>query len=254
MNAGAVLWRARRLVDPSMRPLRTPGLFVLGMHRSGTSCLTGLLHHAGLATGWRGRPHPHNQRGIYEQPDVGRANRDILRRFGGSWRTPPPHIPHGQVDPRVIRRALEPFRHESRWAVKDPRLVLTLEAWLPHVRNFKLVGSFRHPVAVARSLHARNEISLEEGQEIWIHYNRQLVRLHRRFEFPLIHFGGEARDYLASIQTLFERLSLRFDPEVASFYEPDLVNQAARGGDLIPEAESLYAYLLKHRLQPDRHT
>ncbi len=38
---------------------------------------------------------------------------------------------------------------------------------------------------------------------------------------------------------------------MASFYEPDLVSQAAAGEGPIPEAESLYAYLLEHRIQPD---
>ena len=75
--------------------------------------------------------------------------------------------------------------------------------------------------------------------------------LHRRFGFPLVHFGSEAEDYLASVRILFERLSLRFEPAVASFYEPDLVSQAAAGEGPIPEAESLYAYLLEHRIQPD---
>lgn len=249
--ADEVMWRARRLVDPRTRPLRTPGLFVLGMHRSGTSCLTGLLERAGLATGETGRPHPHNRRGMFEQPDVRRANRDILRQFGGSWATPPSRVPHAEVDRRVIRRALEPFRRESRWVVKDPRMLLTLEAWLPHVRSFELVGTFRHPVAVARSLLARNEIPEGDGQAIWTHYNRRLVSLHRRFGFPLIHFGGEADDYLASVRILFERLSLRFEPAAASFYEPDLVSQRAAGEASIPEAESLYAYLLEHRIRPD---
>ena len=249
--ADEVLWRARRLVDPRTRPLRTPGLFVLGMHRSGTSCLTGLLERAGLATGGTSRPHPYNRRGMFEQPNVRGANRDILRRFGGSWNALPARIPHAEVDPRAIRRALEPFRRESRWVVKDPRMVLTLEAWLPHVRSFELVGTFRHPVAVARSLHARNEIPFDDGLAIWTHYNRRLVALHRRFAFPVIHFGDEADDYLACVRILFERLSLRFDPAVASFYEPGLVCQSAADDRALPEAESLYAYLFTHRLRPD---
>ena len=249
--ADEVAWRARRLVDPRTRPLRTPGLFVLGMHRSGTSCLTGLLERAGLASGGTSRPHAHNRRGMFEQADVRRANSDILRQFGGSWTAPPARVPYAEVDPRAIRRALEPFRREPRWVVKDPRMVLTLEAWLPHVRSFELVGTFRHPAAVARSLQVRNEIPLDDGQAIWTHYNRRLVSLHRRFGFPLIHFGCEADDYLASVRILFERLSLRFEPAVSSFYERDLVNQSAAGDGSLPEAETLYAYLRMHRLRPD---
>ena len=108
--ADEVVWRARRLVDPRSRPLRTPGLFVLGMHRSGTSCLTGLLERDGLATGAiPRRAHRHNRRGLFEQPDVRRANGDILRQFGGSWAAPPARVRHAEVDPRAMRRALEPF-------------------------------------------------------------------------------------------------------------------------------------------------
>jgi len=44
--------RLRGLWSPPLVPLATKGYFVLGMHRSGTSCLTGVLETAGLWLGF----------------------------------------------------------------------------------------------------------------------------------------------------------------------------------------------------------
>src|SRR6202035_743232 len=61
-------------------------IIVLGMHRSGTSALTGMLHHLGVALGERLMPATaDNPRGYLEHIDIVAAHERILSALGWSW-------------------------------------------------------------------------------------------------------------------------------------------------------------------------
>ncbi len=130
-------------------------------------------------------------------------------------------------------------------------MLLTLEAWLPHVRRYRLIGTFRHPQAVARSLYERNDIPIDQGVRLWVHYNRCLVDLHRGDGFPLIHFGVNSDEYLSCVRSLCRKLDLRYDQNVAAFFEPQLLSHHHDHENVCQaEAGELYRYLLDHQLQP----
>ena len=67
-------------------------VYVIGMHRSGTSAIAGLLRQMGLhgpassdlipASRW-------NERGNGESATLNRFNNRLLQRLGGSWSAPP---------------------------------------------------------------------------------------------------------------------------------------------------------------------
>jgi len=63
--------------------------FVLGMHRSGTSYLTGILEEAGLWLGEVTRVSTFNAKGNRESPPLMRLNDAVLAANGGSWHCPP---------------------------------------------------------------------------------------------------------------------------------------------------------------------
>src|ERR1700721_285115 len=61
-------------------------ILVLGMHRSGTSALTGMLHHLGVALGERLMPATgDNPRGYWEHTDIVDVHQKILVALGSSW-------------------------------------------------------------------------------------------------------------------------------------------------------------------------
>ncbi len=249
---GRVRWRLRRLVDPATRPLGTQGYLVLGMHRSGTSCLTGLLQTSGLWLGDVPRHSKHNEKGNLEDRLVKRVNHDVLAALGGSWMDPPRRIPAGRIDPRPVRAALEPYRGRENWVLKDPRLVLTLGVWLSHLTRCQLIGTFRHPLSVALSLQARDHMPVEQGIQLWTHYNRCLVGWHKRFRFPLVCFDHAGKAYRQQFQALCEHIAIPFDARAAEeFYEQQLVSHehAGRGG-LPADAAETYDYLVAHQLKP----
>src|ERR671936_1791837 len=68
------------------RPKRV--ICVLGMHRSGTSCLAGSLEQQGLFLGEVNTSAPFNRRGNKERFDIMHLQGDILEGSGGSWDQP----------------------------------------------------------------------------------------------------------------------------------------------------------------------
>ena len=64
-------------------------LCVLGMHRSGTSCLTGSLEEAGLHMGDIHTWNPHNLKGNRENQKIVDINDQVLASAGAAWDNPP---------------------------------------------------------------------------------------------------------------------------------------------------------------------
>src|SRR5579864_4713795 len=61
-------------------------LVVLGMHRSGTSALTGMLHHLGVALGDRlMAATPDNPRGYWEHGDIVAIHERLMATLGWGW-------------------------------------------------------------------------------------------------------------------------------------------------------------------------
>ena len=245
--------RIRRALFGNYKPLTTEGVYLLGMHRSGTSCLTGLLETSGLWIGNAPRQSNWNAKGNLEDVDVRVLNEQVLERFGGSWRQPVEDLPARAVKPDRVLEVLKAYRRQPRWIIKDPRLLFTLGLWLPHTPNYRFAGTFRHPLAVARSLQRRNDMPLPEGIKLWELYNRMLVTLHRQRGFPLINFDLGGHAYLSQFEALCRELELPYNAgAVQEFYEARLINQQPEAGDsLTGESAELHAYLLEHQLRSD---
>ena len=61
-------------------------VIVLGMHRSGTSALAGILHHLGVELGDRlMQASPDNPRGYWEHRDIVAVNHKLMAELGWSW-------------------------------------------------------------------------------------------------------------------------------------------------------------------------
>src|SRR5215472_599841 len=61
-------------------------LVVLGMHRSGTSALTGMLHHLGVTLGENLMPATiDNPRGYWEHADIVKVHERLMASLGWDW-------------------------------------------------------------------------------------------------------------------------------------------------------------------------
>ncbi len=63
-------------------------LCILGMHRSGTSCLTGSLQQGGLFLGKHHEWNEYNRKGNRENQDVVNLNESIFKANGLNWKEP----------------------------------------------------------------------------------------------------------------------------------------------------------------------
>jgi hypothetical protein len=217
---------------------------ILGMHRSGTSCLAGSLEEAGLHLGEVITSAPHNAKGNRENRRIMALHEDLLQGNGGTWRDPPEHIAWSAAQRAERDAIVTEYAGAGRWGFKDPRTLFTLDGWLEAHPNAQLVGVFRHPTAVARSLERRNRMPLGEGIALWTRYNARLLAYWKRCRFPLVSFDENEQALRHRMARVFERLELRVPEGGLQFFEPTLRHhQAGTDRDLPPAVQSVYDQL-----------
>ena len=228
-----------------------PCVIVLGMHRSGTSLLTGSLEAAGLHLGEVNHAAPFNQKGNKENEAIRDFHDDLLTRDGAAWNRPPKQQIRWQRsdEDRALRLVAPYIRNGHAWGFKDPRTLWVVEGWIRLLSAPRIIGVFRHPSLVARSLAARaGELSIgaDAAQRLWHAYNSELLRLHRKHQFPLLHFnstsdGALQRDFVTPLASFVRSLGL--DGSVEGFFDPALVHQAERSPVATWRSQFLFARL-----------
>ena len=206
---------------------------VLGMHRSGTSAVAGMLADHGLEFGGireRGRFNP---RGNREIPELNELHESVLERNGGCWWRPPSRASVRAADLRRRNRILVAIRGETI-AVKDPRMLVCSELW--DDLELRRIGVIRNPVAVRNSLahrarerpHKHPQLSAREWEDVWVVYNRALLAEHQRSPFPIVDF--DRPDELdGQVAAALEFWGLE-RAETSGFLDPDLVRPDADAG------------------------
>jgi len=217
----------------------TAPIIVLGMHRSGTSCLAGLLQEAGVWFGRVPRRSRHNGRGTREHEMIVRLNDEVLADSGGRWDYPP--VISIWTDKQEMRRDSLLARMEKRargpWGFKDPRTLLTLDFW----PKGQYIGTFRNPYAVARSLRNARGIDTVDGLALWAEYSKRLLAMHESYHFPLVCFDATPEVYLSSVQDAFERLNL---PPASEFFLDSMRHYQSQSPTPIEPYRSIYGELL----------
>ena len=109
------------------------------------------------------------------------------------------------------------------WGFKDPRTLLLLDGWIEAIPDLELVGTFRHPAAVARSLQRRHGTdAIEPWLDLWLAYDRHLLELVEARGFPLVDFDLPNDEYQARIRALTDELRLTGPEGDGSFFEASL--------------------------------
>ena len=195
---------------------------ILGMHRSGTSFLTGSLQAFGLELGKHHQWNPHNQKGNRENQDIVDLHDAVLASNNGSWDHPP-----GKViwQPEQIAQAetlLASHADSPCWGFKDPRALLALQQWKKLVPDIQFIGIYRHPMAVATSLQQRGQLPIADGLALWQHYNTLLLRERKAHPFPMLCFDWDAQTLQDKLAQIAIELGLSRAPSDDPFYASDL--------------------------------
>lgn len=204
-------------------------VIVLGMHRSGTSCLTGSLQQAGLDLGEHSAWNPHNLKGNRENAEIMALNESILNANGGKWDAPPKKIHWHPEHISEARRVLAKYANSPAWGFKDPRTLLTLDGWLKLGISPDYIGIFRHPLAVAASLMRRNVDTMDLAQAfaLWYTYNKCLLRTYRRKPFPLLCFDWDEHEFHHALTKTLSCIGLQPISDDGKFYTSELVHQSS---------------------------
>ncbi len=118
-------------------------ILVLGMHRSGTSMLNGVLKTIGVFTGkdeymldpvfFNPKTKQFNAKGFFEITEITNFNEELLQAFDASWITPQ-NLPENWLDNKnieIFKKKLAEiihfhFKEINIFSIKDPRICLLL--------------------------------------------------------------------------------------------------------------------------------
>ena len=224
-------------------------IFVLGMHRSGTSAITRIINMMGADLGPAqliGEPAVDNQKGFWERTDVSALNDKLLAGIDCLW-DDLANFSADQLFPNVadelrqqLKRIVFQMDTHRPWVLKDPRLCLTFPAWRTELEVPVCVLPYRSPLAIARSLQARNGLSLMQGLALWERYTlaglsassglpRLVVSYERIIQEPVEVVRG-LYDFLTAVEVGGLRMpSVR---EIKAFVDKRLQHQGGEPADL----------------------
>jgi hypothetical protein len=173
---------------------------VLGMHRGGTSATAGALHHAGASAG-EGLigPTENNLAGYFESRAEVKEMEALLRACGSFWNDWRP-LRMATADPGILEgsRARLKAQVEARLAqspvitLKDPRHARAVGFWRALLAEVGAeavaVHPVRHPVAVWRSLEARNGMDMGSAGRLWLRHMLDAERGSRGMARLFVHY------------------------------------------------------------------
>jgi O-antigen biosynthesis protein len=176
------------------------GVIVLGMHRSGTSALTGMLHYLGVELGDRLlAPSSDDPRGYWEHWDVYNTNHTLMAALGYRWDDIRP-LPEGYEQYETCLRAerelktilTRDFAGRSIWGLKDPRLCRLLLLWQRIFSQLQIcpryILALRHPRDVAASLAVRDGISASRAGLLWLRHVLEAEKGTRGQSRTVVHY------------------------------------------------------------------
>jgi hypothetical protein len=227
-------------------------LFVIGVHRSGTSALCAALAACGVSFGDQliAPMAGVNDEGFWEDAGVVAINEQLLVLADATWYTPSPAL----MDTDWADSRFQPLRDQalrllrarlvsgSLQAVKDPRFSLTLPFWRALCKELDIVAHVcvinRAPLEVARSLERRDGFPLGFGLRLFANYRSSIDR----FADPgtaYIRYDDLLQDPQAVIASLAKTLPLNTVNTIAGAVRRDLRHQVAgQGSELLTQADS----------------
>jgi hypothetical protein len=248
-------------------------ILVLGMHRSGTSVLARLVNLLGatLPTDLY-PPDAQNPTGYWESQYLVGLNEWVLESASANWPNCLGFRPETVTWPTlvaVMRSLTEGIRRvfgeASFFVMKDPRLSLLLDFWVPALRSegveVSALITLRHPLAVARSLSMRNGFPVAQGVALWLRYMLAAEAGTRGLQRCVVAYEDLLTDWRGTVARAGREVGLTWPrtdvvEEVDAFLQPDLRHhKAARmEADVVPWQIQSWAdesYAVLQTLRPD---
>ena len=251
--------------------MTVPAIFVLGMHRSGTSALSRVLNLVGFAqASTLMKANDFNPSGYWEPQPVVALNDGYLWDMQRYWGDPKPVDLTDDV-PRFERAVAdahtvlnEQFEGAQSFVLKDPRVSLTFPVWQEAATRFGaqpvVLIALRNPLGVCQSLRRRDGLKIAHSEKLWMSYTLEAEKHSRGVPRGVVRYEDMMTDWQGTVSAALARLDLpvpEFDDTLKStvdtFLDPTLNHGDATDEQLAAEdrfdqgTKDLYACLS----QPD---
>ncbi len=214
---------------------------ILGMHRSGTSALTGVLAQLGVVMPKSPMPVSNdNPKGYFESIQFMMLNNELLQSAGSVWNDwrqisseKLDALSFAEARQKIIHAVSDEFLSDGPIAIKDPRICRIAPAWISALSalnyNTLVIIPYRYPQDVARSLHARDGMNLNEGLLLWLrhvldaeYFSRGLPRAFVLMDDLLSDWKSVIEDVAQDTGTPFLMQGSQVHETVPNFLDPQL--------------------------------
>jgi hypothetical protein len=201
---------------------RRRAILVLGMHRSGTSALAGLLNLLGAAPpATLLGANEYNEAGHWESLIVLRALEHLLLDAGSAWQDwrsfdPSWHrTPAAAASTSELRQAISSeFGREPLFFLKDPRACRLVPLFKDVLRDLNVdpcaVIIIRHPTEVVESLKRRDQLLPRHARLLWLRHVLDAERSTRSCRRAFVSYSRLLNDWRAVASNLATRLGLEW--------------------------------------------
>jgi len=220
-----------------MNDKRQTCILVLGMHRSGTSALTGVLSLLDVYLGSElMEANFANEKGYFENNILYKINDKLLKQINSSWNDT--FYDEEKLEKisglDELKVALKSeFKYANTFAIKDPRLAYLFPIYKKVLKrlkiDIKIILPYRNPLEVANSLKKRDAMPLEKGMLLWAYHFLMAEKFSRGFERVFVNFDELIAHTSEVIDTVSSKLSLNLvdkfhqnQKEIEAFLEPSL--------------------------------
>nr|WP_169618091.1 sulfotransferase family protein [Ruegeria sp. PR1b] len=199
---------------------------VLGMHRSGTSALAGVLARLGCALPEQIMPaNDFNPKGFYESLGAYNLNDGLLRLEHADWTWWRPlaldwldsKIGQQELDRGTTMLAQE-YGDAPLFVLKDPRICILLPYWTRLFAQMEIapfyIHTHRSPVEVARSLERREGWPLVRGLLLWLRYELEAEAQTRGQPRAFTSYDQLLQDWRGALADIQTRCGLDLPVEV----------------------------------------
>ena len=217
--------------------MQQTAILVLGMHRSGTSALTGVLELLDVYLGsnlMQGTQD--NVKGYFENNELFQINEALLAQCDSAWddvfynEDKLQNIKNVENLKAIIKKE---FEYSKIFAIKDPRLAFLFPIYKKVLDELdikiKVILPYRNPLEVAKSLNKRDGISMEKGMLLWGYYFFLAEIYSRSCQRVFVGFDELMEKPQESISKISQFLNIDLNnkfllnqKEIETFLEPSL--------------------------------
>ncbi|MFP3158724.1 MAG: hypothetical protein RXR65_03005 [Hydrogenobaculum sp.] len=198
-------------------------LMILGMHRSGTSALGGVLQVLGVSMGKKTiAPDENNPKGYFENENIVFFNDTRLFPFLGTFWDRIELLDvekiYQDIPKKLVEEAKqiikEDYQDSDIFGIKDPRMCILFPFWKKILQDLnieiKCILPYRNPFEVANSLKVRDNFYIEKGLLLWAKYVLYAEYYSRSYKRVFVGYDTLLNSTYQTIKKIEKSLDISF--------------------------------------------